>query len=94
MYNSVKEGYISSFMSVSKSAKVVHIPEEEILRQLTLMQNDDSLSTPTELTDDPYFADRKMTFVDKHHRYLVSHPKVNPEFYLSNLRTMIKIRTT
>ncbi len=81
-------------MSVSKIAKVVHIPEEEILRQLTIMQDDASLLTPAEPTDNPLHSSHQITFVEKHLHYLTTHPKVNPEFYLSNLRTMIKIRTS
>lgn len=49
-------------------------------------------------TDDSYSAnivtnpDHKISFVDKHLKYLSEHRSVNPTHYLSNLKLMSKIR--
>ena len=78
---------------MSKATKVVHITEDEILRQLDVMEQDAGLNTPCEQKDGLLPTGEEMSFSEKHSSYLRAHPKVNPEFYLSNLRTMIKIRT-
>ncbi|HEX7632911.1 MAG TPA: hypothetical protein VF401_01145 [Candidatus Saccharimonadales bacterium] len=36
--------------------------------------------------------DSSISFVDKHMHYLSEHPKVNPQYYLSNLRLMTRVR--
>ena len=63
--------------------------EEEIMTALKFMEQDDLLKTDPTL-EGP--SKQPMAFIDKHVIYLKGHPKVNPEFYLANLRTMIKIR--
>jgi hypothetical protein len=78
---------------MSKATKVVHISEDEILHQLGAMEQDDGLNTPPENNDGLVPTGQEMSFSQKHFTYLRTHPKVNPEFYLSNLRAMIKIRS-
>ncbi len=38
------------------------------------------------------YPDGQMPFVEKHLAYLINHPNVDPEQYLSNLRLMLKKR--
>lgn len=38
------------------------------------------------------YPDHLIPFVAKHMAYLHTHPKVNPDQYLSNLRMMTKVR--
>jgi hypothetical protein len=51
-------------------------------------------------TEDRYHAnevlypDNIIPFVEKHMQYLASHPTVNPNYYLANLRLMTKIKAS
>lgn len=74
---------------LQKSSKPVFLSEEEVYDALVAMEQDVLLNTPDCQTIDS--ADL-MTFREKHMEYLRGHPKVNPENYLANLRTMVKIR--
>lgn len=38
------------------------------------------------------YPDHSMPFVDKHMQYLNSHPSINPDHYLANLRLMSRVR--
>jgi hypothetical protein len=59
---------------------------------LTGMERDTLLKTNPAAVDDGLGSLMVVTFKEKHLIYLRKHPKVNPKTYLSNLRTMIKIR--
>ncbi len=72
--------------------KHVYMDEAEIHQALTLMEQDVSLKTVPGYRLDVLEPIRLVSFREKHLTYLKAHPKVNPEHYLSNLRTMIKIR--
>jgi|GEM_PF-1135075 len=69
--------------------KQVFMNEGEISEVLNLMEQNASLKTSLKGTA---HAIHHMSFHEIHMTYLKEHPKVNPEHYLSNLRTMIKIR--
>ena len=43
-------------------------------------------------TDTSAFSDNLIPFVDKHMRYLISHPSVDTAHYLANLRLMTRVR--
>jgi hypothetical protein len=43
-------------------------------------------------TNSELYPDNLMPFVDKHMHYLRSHPTIDPERYLSNLRLMTRVR--
>ncbi len=77
-----------SFMSLNKPIKVVHIDATRIREELENMVKDGDLKTSGGFIN----FDEPATFIEKHMSYLATHPKVNPEPYLANLRTMIKIR--
>jgi hypothetical protein len=83
-----------SIKHMSKADKAVHIDEEQILQALFNMEQDEHLKTDPEYSSNPLYFDQLIPFAQKHAEYLKNHPKVNPEHYLANLRTMIKIRLT
>lgn len=73
---------------VQKSAKPVFIDEDEIRQVLIDMETNLGLKTEAGVNLD----DSPVSFQEKHLAYLRTHPKLNPEHYLANLRTMLKIR--
>lgn len=64
------------------------IDEDEIRRVLIDMETNLGLKTEAGVNLD----DSPVSFQEKHMAYLRTHPKLNPEHYLANLRTMLKIR--
>jgi hypothetical protein len=66
----------------------------EIERRLRVMAGDITYNTESSYsTNSEAYPDNLIPFVDKHMGYLRSHPRVDPEQYLSNLRLMTRIRT-
>ena len=80
--------------NLGQHTKQVFINEEEIKQALLKMEQDANLSSKPSLMNDTDASSsiREVSFMERHMTYLREHPKVNPEHYLSNLRTMIKIR--
>lgn len=80
----------------SKSSKAVpfgHLNEAEIREALQEMENSSFFTTGSSYSaNSSLYADNQMPFAEKHVAYLKSHPKLNPEHYLANLRLMIKVR--
>lgn len=77
--------------------KKVNLYESEegavIQNQLREMAADVKYNTGSSYsTDTGSYADHLIPFVDKHMRYLMVHPSVDPIHYLANLRLMTKIR--
>lgn len=72
--------------------KHIFMNEDEISEALRQMEEDASLKTNPSYERDTPESLQMISFREKHAAYLKSHPKVNPEYYLSNLRTMLKIR--
>lgn len=67
--------------------------ETEISKSLEEMENDPIYRTkPGYVRDTPTSEKYLVSFSKKHLIYLQKHPKLNPEHYLANLRTMLKIR--
>ena len=63
---------------------------EQALKDMVLDAGMKTTSTySTNVTDYP---DNLIPFVQKHIAYLQSHPKVDADQYLANLRLMIKVR--
>jgi hypothetical protein len=76
---------------LSGSYKPAFMNDDEIKEALETMAQDGGLSTkPAYVKEESSI--RLISFQEKHTAYLKMHPKVNPKDYLSNLRTMIKIR--
>ena len=80
-------------MHQPNATKVVFMDFESVHEILDGMENDTSLDTKPRpikgLVADP----DSLTFREIHLLYLQTHPKVNPQHYLSNLKAMIKIRS-
>ncbi len=74
-------------------AKAIHLKEDAIRQELIMMENDSGLDTRAIPVKEDGVSVRLISFREKHLGYLQQHPKVNPIPYLTNLRTMIKIRT-
>lgn len=72
--------------------KHVFLNDEEIQTELALMEDNASFNTKPSYMKDTSSSIRLVTFLERHAAYLKGHPKVNPEHYLSNLRTVIRIR--
>lgn len=66
----------------------------EVREKLAAMESNSLLNTTasTYTARSAQYPDGKMPFVDKHIAYLLSHPKLDPDQYLSNLRLMLKTR--
>ncbi len=63
---------------------------EEILRQ---MAKDSAYNTTSSYSANiTQYPDHLIPFVDKHMNYLKTHPSLDPQHYLANLRLMTKIR--
>lgn len=66
---------------------------EEIMQELQLMLEDDSFHTiPGYSIDTATYPDSAVPFIESHLGYLQKHPQVDPKYYLSNLRLMLKVR--
>jgi hypothetical protein len=77
----------------SKQDKSVFIDDESIDRILSSMEENDLLDTSRALAKDSEGSLRLVGFHERHTNYLKMHPNVNPQHYLANIRTMIRIRT-
>jgi len=67
--------------------------EEEIQEALNEMEQDELLNTGPILVRSAEDSIIRVSFHDRHTIYLKNHPKVNPQDYLANIKTMIRIRT-
>lgn len=69
------------------------IEGKEIQRKLQLMTDDASYNTESSYTaNGTLYPDNLMPFVDKHITYLISHPLLNPNEYLANVRLLTRLR--
>lgn len=66
--------------------------EATIHQTLSDMEDDTMLDTGPIAVKCDDGSTRIVTFSEKHLGYLKMHPKVNPQNYLANIRTMIRIR--
>ena len=82
-----------SFNYWDKPAKFAPMPENDIRRELMLMEKDPKLDTRISLIKKEDLAIPLLTFSEIHISYLLKHPNVNPRSYLMNLKAMIKIRS-
>ena len=57
------------------------------------MVADEKYNTDSTYSSDTItYSDHLIPFVDKHMQYLIMHPSVDAEQYLSNLRLMTRVR--
>lgn len=78
---------------MSRSSKVVFMDEAGIVERLQALEDDETMLTESSYMLIPMAESHLVSFQDKHLMYLRGHPQVNPEHYLANLRTMLKIRS-
>lgn len=74
------------------ASKTPFINEDEIKEILRTMLRDKTMNTQPLYVQAEGSQTKTISFYKRHTDYLKGHPKVNPEHYLANLRTMIKIR--
>lgn len=72
------------------------VGSEEAVRieqMLVQMAEDGAYNTKSTYSADAIqYPDNLIPFVDKHMNYLKTHPSLDPQHYLANLRLMTKIR--
>jgi hypothetical protein len=68
-------------------------PSQAIRQKLeALLADSDYNTTSSYSADKQRYPDGRMPFVDKHIRYLHSHPAVEPHGYLANLKRMSRLK--
>lgn len=66
---------------------------KEVKQKLQLMVASGLYNTTSSFTTNGFqYPDKLMPFIDKHMNYLNSHPKLDSDKYLANLRLMTRIR--
>lgn len=79
--------------SVKKSRVFDDVTGDEIKGILAQMDKDTIYNTePSYSANGDKYPDHSMPFVDKHMNYLRTHPSIDPQQYISNLRLMTRIR--
>jgi hypothetical protein len=78
---------------LSQAAISQRLDDAGVRAKLLAMIQDDSMNTNASYSaNSNLYPDNEIPFVDKHMAYLMSHPKVDFEHYLGNLRLMLKKR--
>lgn len=76
-----------------KTSLVDSLEGEEIIEMLRAMEADDNYNTETSYSSNGDLnPGNRISFVDKHIKYLNDHRNVDPYQYLSNLRIMTRVR--
>ena len=66
---------------------------DEILSEIKNMIDSDKYNTESSyIADAEKYPNHEISFYDKHVDYLISHPNVNPNYYLANLKLISRIR--
>lgn len=81
-------------MSAPKRPNFIDTEEAKTVRRLLeKMQDDESYETKSSYNaNTEKYPDHRISFVDKHMQHLASHPNINTEHYMANLRLMTRIR--
>ena len=82
-------------MATLKKRVDFHVSEEgrDFRQQLLRMTADKAYNTSSSYsTNSLQYSDNLIPFVDKHMNYLNTHPKVEADKYLANLKLMTKVR--
>ena len=76
----------------TRSIVVQALKDAKVRERLVAMENDPSLHKvkSTYNANNELYPNNQMPFRDKHYDYLLKHPDVDPDQYLSNLRLMLK----
>lgn len=72
--------------------KHVFMDEAAIQAELALMEQNVLINTKPGYGRYASSSVGLETFRNRHTTYLKAHPKINPEHYLSNLRTVLRVR--
>lgn len=76
-----------------KSKMKHYIKENEVMQALQSMMDDESFhSKPGYSVNTDNYPDHAVPFAEWHLNYLKTHPQVDPQHYLANLRLMLKVR--
>jgi hypothetical protein len=79
---------------LSRAAMGQRLDDADAERKLRDMLTDLSLNTGASYSaNSDLYPDNKIPFVEKHMAYLMEHPKLEVDHYLSNLRLMLKKRS-
>jgi hypothetical protein len=66
---------------------------QRIRQELSDMLTNQGYTTEsTYNTNSDLYPDNKIPFVEKHMHYIATHPSVDPNHYLANLRLITKVR--
>jgi uncharacterized metal-binding protein YceD (DUF177 family) len=76
----------------SKQDKEIFMTDDGIQLALADMVQDELMLTKPDKMIESDGTSRPISFTEKHTLYLKSHPKMNPQNYLANVKTMIRIR--
>lgn len=78
----------------TRTAVTQRLLDGEVREKLEAMENDPTLNTRASSysANSELYPDGQIPFVDKHIAYLMDHPRVDYNQYLSNLRLMLKVR--
>lgn len=78
---------------VKKSRIFDEITSAEIESLLAQIEKDATFNTgPSYSANGDKYPDHSIPFVDKHMNYLRTHPSIDPQQYISNLRLMTRVR--
>lgn len=76
-----------------KAVVIQRLLDEGVREKLEQMASSDTFNTTTSYSPDTeQYPDHQMPFADKHIDYLMSHPQINSEQYLANLRMRTRSR--
>jgi hypothetical protein len=77
----------------SSSNFIDSVTGQQVARELRDMTVNGSYHTESSYSADGLqFPDHRMSFVDKHLRYLSTHPTLDPSKYIANLKLMTRVR--
>lgn len=77
----------------ARSLVIQNIEDAGVEEALQLMEDDSTLMTNASYSANvARYPDHKIPFKDKHINFLIDHPNVDLDQYLSNLRLIITIR--
>ncbi len=82
-------------MATAKKRQDFYNSEEgvQVRSALKNMEADPTFNTTASYSvNTASYPNHSMPFVDKHMQYLNTHPSINPDHYLANLRLMSRIR--
>lgn len=79
----------------TRALTIKRIEDGNIREKLKAMEHNPELhiTTSSFSSNAELYPDGQIPFVEKHIAYLLDHPKVDPDQYLSNLRLMLKKRS-